>query len=196
MPEAGPDPIIERVAAALSRPAPLGADFDARVMARVRAERPSMLRSVVEWLAEPRAVAVSPLGGLALAAGVAGLVMVGSWAGSARRVTPTASSVAGRPSSDVPVAFVFVAPDAQRVALAGDFNGWDTTRTPMVRSAAGLWTVAVPLAPGRYGYAFVVDGRRFVADPAAPYAPDDFGQPTSVITVSGPTPAAAAGGAL
>lgn len=195
MPEAGPDPIIERVAAALSRPAPLGADFDARVMARVRAERPSMLRGFVQWLAEPRAVAVSPLGGLALAAGVAGLVLVGSWAGSARRVTPTASSVVG-PSSAVPVAFVFVAPDARHVALAGDFNGWDTTSTPMVRSASGLWTVAVPLAPGRYGYAFVVDGRRFVADPAAPFAPDDFGQPTSVITVSGPPSAAAAGGAL
>jgi len=46
--------------------------------------------------------------------------------------------------------------------------------------------IEVPLAPGRYGYAFVLDGRRFVADPAAPRAlGDDFGAPTSVVTVGG-----------
>ena len=66
----------------------------------------------------------------------------------------------------------------------------------MRRDASGLWTLDVPLPPGRYQYAFVVDGRRFVADPAAPRAVgDDFGQPTSVVTVAG-TAARAVGGAL
>ena len=94
------------------------------------------------------------------------------------------------------VTFVLVAPQARSVALAGDFDGWDRARMPMRRAASGLWTLNVPLAPGRYQYAFVVDGRRFVADPAAPPAlGDDFGQPTSVVTVaSGAT--RAAGGSL
>ena len=89
--------------------------------------------------------------------------------------------------------FVFLAPEARSVALAGDFDGWDAARLPMRREGSGLWTVDVPLAPGRYQYAFVVDGRRFVADPSAPRATgDDFGTPTSVVTVGGA--ARAAGG--
>ena len=69
-------------------------------------------------------------------------------------------------------------------------------RTPLTRQAAGgLWTVDIPLAPGRYTYAFVVDGRRFMADPAAPRSVgggDDFGTPTSVVTVA----STSAGGSL
>ena len=40
------------------------------------------------------------------------------------------------------------------------------------------------LPPGRYAYAFLVDGQRWIADPAAPPAVgDDFGRPSSVVTV-------------
>jgi hypothetical protein len=81
--------------------------------------------------------------------------------------------------------FVFVAPDAKQVALAGDFNDWDTSKTRLVKSEhAGVWTADVPLSPGRYSYAFVVDGERWVADPRAPKAVgDDFGRPSSTVTV-------------
>jgi hypothetical protein len=45
--------------------------------------------------------------------------------------------------------------------------------------------VVIPLRPGRYRYTFVVDGTRWSRDPAAPRAlEDDFGTPTSVITVA------------
>jgi 1,4-alpha-glucan branching enzyme len=92
------------------------------------------------------------------------------------------------------VTFVFMAPRARTVTVAGDFDGWDRAQMPMRRDASGLWTLDVPLAPGRYQYVFVVDGRRFVADPAAPRAVgDDFGQPTSVVTVGGGAPRAAGG---
>jgi len=59
--------------------------------------------------------------------------------------------------------------------------------TPLHTAAAGgLWAVTVPLAPGRYRYAFVVDGKRWQPDPSAPPAPDDeFGSPSSVVTVGG-----------
>ena len=44
----------------------------------------------------------------------------------------------------------------------------------------------VPLDAGRYTYSFVVDGARWLRDPAAPAAPgDDFGRPSSVILVQG-----------
>jgi hypothetical protein len=42
----------------------------------------------------------------------------------------------------------------------------------------------VKLAPGRYRYAFVLDGARWIADPGAPRAGgDDFGVESSVATV-------------
>jgi 1,4-alpha-glucan branching enzyme len=81
--------------------------------------------------------------------------------------------------------FVFVAPDAKQVALAGDFNDWDASRTRLAKSEhPGVWTADVPLSPGRYSYAFVVDGERWVADPRAPKAVgDDFDRPSSTVTV-------------
>jgi hypothetical protein len=84
-----------------------------------------------------------------------------------------------------PVRFVLTAQAARGVALVGDFNDWDRDATPLEPSAGGKeWSVTVRLAPGRYTYAFVVDGTQWVPDPSAPRAPDDgFGIPTSVILV-------------
>jgi hypothetical protein len=84
-----------------------------------------------------------------------------------------------------PVRFVLTAQAARGVALVGDFNDWDRDATPLQPSGGGdEWSVTVRLAPGRYTYAFVVDGTHWVPDPEAPRAPDDgFGVPTSVILV-------------
>jgi len=191
------DPLIGRIAAELRHPVPARPDFEARVMAAVRAGPPSVPARAWTWLSEPRAVAVSPLSALALAAGVGALVIAGIWSASRSTRPGGAAGVAIEPvaaAAPSVVTFVLVDPRARSVALAGDFDGWDRSHLAMRRGASGLWTVDVPLAPGRYRYAFVVDGRRFVADPTAPPAvDDDFGQPTSVVTVSG---ARAAGGAL
>jgi len=186
MHETPDDHLISRIAAELRRPVPLRPDFDARVMAAVRRAIPSLPVRAWTWLREPRVVAVSPLGGLAMAAGLAGLLVVGAVSretGAGSREQEAGRREQGAAAS---VTFVLVAPQARSVALAGDFNDWDASRVLMRREASGLWTVDVPLTPGRYRYVFVVDGRRFVADPAAPRAVgDDFGTPTSVVTVGG-----------
>lgn len=84
------------------------------------------------------------------------------------------------------VQFVLTAPKASHVAVVGDFNEWDPAATPMVRRDGGAWTAAIPVAPGRHVYAFIVDGDRWVSDPAAPLAPEDgFGIRNSVIVVGG-----------
>ena len=182
------DPLIARVAAELRRPVPLRPDFDARVMAAVRRAIPSLPVRAWTWLREPRVVAVSPIGVLAMAAGLAGLLVVGTISRQPSAVGRQQAAVSGGAAASGPplVMFVLLAPDARSVALAGDFNDWDASRVLMRREASGLWTVDLPLTPGRYRYVFVVDGRRFVADPAAPRAAgDDFGTPTSVVTVGG-----------
>lgn len=177
------DPLIARIAATLKAPVRLGPALDARVRAeieRLSAPAPAgTLERAWDWLRRPRSVELSPLGALALAAGIAAVVL-SPWRPGAR---PDAAAAA-RPDTAV-VQFVLVAPRAASVALVGDFNDWDPAATPLSRAAAGgLWTVTVPLAPGRYRYAFLVDGTRWVADPAAPRAADDdFGSPGSTVTV-------------
>lgn len=64
------------------------------------------------------------------------------------------------------VAFAIEAPNADTVVLVGDFNAWETGAHPMKRDAHGVWRRNVLLAPGRYEYRFVVDGR-WVNDPAS-----------------------------
>lgn len=49
------------------------------------------------------------------------------------------------------------AQDATSVAVAGEFNEWDITATPM-ELRGGAWRAAVELAPGHYGFKFVIDG--------------------------------------
>ena len=200
--------LIARVAVELRRPVAPRPGFDERVMAAVRGARPALPARAWGWLREPRGLALSPLGGLALAAGVAGLVIAGAWGWGAARAARSASGPAalaggggggggGGAAGTSIVTFVLVAPGARSVALAGDFDEWDRSRMPLRRGAPGLWTLDVPLPPGRYQYAFVVDGDRFVADPSAPPAVgDDFGQPTSVVTVGGGGATRAAGGSL
>ena len=193
----GEDLLIARVSEELRRPVEASPGFDARVMAAVRRAPPPLPARVWAWLREPRALAVSPLGGFAAAAVVAALLVAGTWVVVRTTRAPgemgEAAAPAARGASSV-VTFVLVAPRARTVALAGDFDGWDRTRLPMRRGVSGLWTLDVPLAPGRYQYAFVVDGRQFVADPSAPRAVgDDFGAPNSVVTVSGDAPRGAGG---
>ncbi|MGI9075904.1 MAG: isoamylase early set domain-containing protein [Gemmatimonadaceae bacterium] len=168
-----------------------------RVMAAVLQAQPPVRRATAwNWLQRPRAIRISPLGGLATvslvaAAAVAIASLDGGMAGNRKQVTRAASAA---PSSSttryplptpVPVQFVLVTPAASRVSIVGDFNDWDASVTLLHQeSRAGLWSVVVPLAPGRHQYAFVVDGKRWLADPSAPRAADDdFGTPSSVITV-------------
>ncbi len=85
-----------------------------------------------------------------------------------------------------PVPFVLMASNAARVSIVGDFNDWDPAATPLRRAGEQAWWVVVKLRPGRYRYSFVVDGTRWVADPAAPRAADnDFGAESSVVTIPG-----------
>ena len=60
-----------------------------------------------------------------------------------------------------------------RVNLAGDFNAWSTTATPMSRGDDGVWRVSMQLAAGERFYKFVVDGSTWLADERNPRKQDD-----------------------
>jgi len=73
---------------------------------------------------------------------------------------------------------------ARSVAVAGDFNGWDTT-TSLVKDVDGLWKVelSAPKA-GSYQYKFIIDGNRWFEDPTNGLkAPDNHGGLNSLVIV-------------
>ena len=83
-------------------------------------------------------------------------------------------------------------PTAQEVYIAGSFNDWHPTVTPMIRLEDGKWAKELALLPGRYEYRFVVDGQ-WVDDPAATeLIPNSFGTANAVLVVEVRKPVAAA----
>lgn len=61
--------------------------------------------------------------------------------------------------------FVMAYPEAKSVAIAGDFTNWN--KVPLQRGPDGIWSVRLQLPPGRYEYAFIVNGTRWLPDPRA-----------------------------
>lgn len=153
---------------------------DARVMARVRRRAASPWSRAWHWLSAPtvpRWVVMVPI-----AAAAAVLLLL-------RSSTPTATTdqrtaLTGQRES-VYVRFELYAPRASHVALAGTFNRWDPKATPLVKVGSdGMWTVTLALPSGQHQYGFIVDGRNWVTDPAAPAVDDGFGRRNSVVSVN------------
>jgi len=185
------DAFVERVAARLRTPEHVHPSFEKRVMEKVLAEGTALYpkRSLSgSWWRTERVFRLTPLTGLALAAGIAAVIAVSSVAVGARissRSQGTSRAAASVRADTVQlVRFVFVDPRAERVELVGDFNEWARGSTQLKRSGApGVWAVSVPLSPGRHEYAFIINGSRWVADPLAVKSSDDFGTESSVIRV-------------
>lgn len=82
------------------------------------------------------------------------------------------------------VTFDLVAPASAGVSLVGDFTDWETDRVRLEPTGDNRWEVKLKLPPGRYRFAYVTDEGAWLPDPDAPPALDDFGETTSMITVS------------
>jgi hypothetical protein len=64
------------------------------------------------------------------------------------------------------VRFALRAPNANRVALSGDFNSWSRTATQLTRDdKTGMWIGRIAVPRGAKHYAFVVDGDKWVGAP-------------------------------
>lgn len=101
------------------------------------------------------------------------------------RVAPAPPASAPTPSRSR-VTFSLVRPDARAVFVAGNFNRWEPTSTPLKAAGGGRWSVELDLAPGAYEYRFVVDGQ-WIADPTASESvPNPFAGVNSVLRVNPP----------
>jgi len=189
------DPKVQLIVAEARRPVAVDAAARARLLDAIRTlPRPRRQSVTLGWLVRPRNVGLAPLAGLAAAAGLVGIGVIAGLAVNRDGRTPIVQApqpvAANQQLSDSVanrvVKFVLIAPQAVRVSVVGDFNGWDLGATPAEKQPDGTWTTFVSLRPGRHVYSFVVDGTHFISDPAAPMAPDDgYGQKNSVVVVLG-----------
>jgi 1,4-alpha-glucan branching enzyme len=103
-----------------------------------------------------------------------------------------ADSIPGNPGGDVAcrvlseerISFKWAFPNAKQVFIAGSFNDWKASSTPLKDCGDGSWLLDLALKPGRYEYRFVVDGK-WTDDPLSPgCAPNPFGGHNSVLVVN------------
>ena len=183
---------VDDIARELRRPVRLDRSFDERVMRTVlRLPRHAPARLWAR-LTTPRTITITPLGwGLAAASLLlfAALGVVHAKDDLHRAARPIAKALFPAPPKVTPsqrVQFVLVAPDAKKVAVVGDFNGWDASHAAYQaqKRGGGVWSVTAPVPVGHHRYSFVVDDSLWVADPTAPRIVDnDFGLPNSAIVV-------------
>ena len=160
--------------------------FAAGVLARIPSPRPSVPERLRSFLWTPHVAEWNVAGAVVTAC----LLIVLSWSlGRLTSLPPVPIPVADdtREEPMVMVRLVLVQPEAAAVAVAGDFNGWNPARTPLMRAASGAWTATITLKPGRYQYMFVVDGKQWVTDPlASDVNADGFGQRNAVLEIEAP----------
>jgi 5'-AMP-activated protein kinase regulatory beta subunit len=83
-----------------------------------------------------------------------------------------------------PVRFEFFSPTARRVYVAGSFNDWNPSATPLAPLSGGKWLRHLWLPPGQYEYLFLADGVWFF-DPHAPdYVPNVYGTLNAEVEVA------------
>jgi hypothetical protein len=191
-PDARDDAFAARVAAPLRHDEPIDPTLRERVLSTIRAGAQNELPPAASGRRRSRHRFIAPVWiGLAAAACLAGAAFVGGVIArsgathGARGEVASTTPPAARADTVWMVKFVFVAPDAKRVALVGDFNAWDRDAIHLSRSKGpGVWATTVALPAGRHEYAFLIDGVRWEADPnATSMVRDEFGVQSSVVVV-------------
>lgn len=183
---------MRQIARELRSPVAVSPSLDARIMGAVRRMPRHSRFGLWSRLTTPRTVTVIPLSWGLLAASLAVFAVLGArhvyedFHDAGKPIAKAVFSRAAKPATPQRVQFVLVAPDAKKVAVVGDFNGWDATHSAYQAQhrGGGVWSVTAPVPVGHHRYSFVVDDSLWVADPTAPRVIDyDFGMPNSAIVV-------------
>ena len=174
---------LELIVEELQRPVKLDDSFERRVMVRVRRLYSAQRKHRGRWFGAATAIVERPAWAAALAASVVAIATIG-----VLRVRPWSDRAVAANGIE-PVQFVLVAPSAHSVAVVGDFNNWGLGDSALVATNhQGVWSVTAAVPAGAHRYAFVVNGKQWIADPTAPRSPgDDFGMPSSSLVVEDST---------
>ena len=77
-------------------------------------------------------------------------------------------------------------PEADSVAVVGDFNEWSSNATPMKKLKSGVWKADLALDEGEYEFRYLVNGQEWLNDSETNVRPNRFGTVNSVVEVQIP----------
>ena len=181
---------VKDIARELRAAVPVSESFDARVMDAVRSMPRHGRLGLWSRLTRPRTFTITPLTLGLIAAGIGVFALLGAahaYVDVNRAAKPIVAALASKKAEPPQrVQFVLVAPDAKKVAVVGDFNGWDShhAQYQAQHRGGGMWSVTAPVPVGHHRYSFVVDDSVWVADPYAPRVVDsDYGVANSALLV-------------
>lgn len=84
----------------------------------------------------------------------------------------------------IPVEFALDMPDARSVYVVGSFNHWVPQPCLLHKdNGSTRWLLTLQLQPGRYEYAFLVDGKHMPHPDAEFYRDDGFGNQNTVLVL-------------
>lgn len=150
------------------------------VMNAVKARNVPLWMRAYRWVRSPRSVTFNLLH---LASGVAlcALLLVFSTFFLQEK---EGRNIALSQSGLIPVVFALDTPDARSVQVMGSFNNWVPQPCSLHRDkGSNRWVLTLRLQPGRYEYAFLVDGKH-VPDPDAQFHKDDgFGNKNTLLAL-------------
>jgi hypothetical protein len=115
----------------------------------------------------------------------------------ARQSNTQPSPGSSRPNNLVPVLLDFSAerdrqglvtlkvnsPRAQRVEISGDFTNWVPVLLDPVSATTGIWSVALPIRPGKYEMNVRVDGGEWLVPPGLLSMVDEFGGSVGLLVI-------------
>lgn len=207
------DPVVDRAVNELQRLPPLDDLAVRRIVTAAAAAQDSSgadVSGIQRRLPRRRPTAWMAVG-VAAAAAVAGFMLRGAWPAAGIEHASTAHAIVAKPAATIPTPvermqfaaapaapaadavpiptqFVLRSAAARSVSVVGDFNGWNPRGARLTRSSGGdLWSITIPIAPGRHTYGFMVDDSEFTLDPRAPKTRDpDLGVDGSVVIVGRP----------
>ncbi|NOZ60064.1 MAG: hypothetical protein GXO74_00130 [Calditrichaeota bacterium] len=86
-----------------------------------------------------------------------------------------------------PIKFSLRAPESTKsISVVGDFNNWDKNANPLHdKNGDGIWKTEISLKPGIYQYRFLLDGVRWIKDPANPRWSGPYSNSTLFVTKKG-----------
>jgi hypothetical protein len=150
------------------------------VMESVEAKRLPLWVRAYRWARLPRTVTFNLLHLAPAMAACALLVFLALPAHEKQNGNAVLSQASGL----IPVRFALDKPDAHSVQVVGSFNGWVPQPCLLDKdNGSTRWTLTLQLQPGRYEYAFLVDGKS-MPHPDAEFNQDDgFGNKNTVLAL-------------
>lgn len=159
-------------------------DLADRIVCSIKPKQISLWRRFFLWAASPRSLTVLPIKLIPAAAAVCIALLLTIHFFPKRELTPMSADLGKQEL--VSVVFTFEHPQARSVSLIGSFNQWNPRGFEMrSRGQEKVWVLELRLPPGRYEYAFIVDGEVVKTDPTSPFSErDGFGNQNSIIFVT------------